>query len=151
MTTVSGDYSTYGDNYSNQSTKKTANSELGKDEFLKLLVAQLKNQDPMSPMQDKDFIAQLAQFSTLEQTSNMSSSIEELKNSMLLLYGHSLLTQGAAMIGKAAVAVDSSGKEISGRINSVKIVDNVMKVMVGDTLVTMEDIKEIKDANTGEA
>ncbi|MCJ7984766.1 hypothetical protein MUB16_13115 [Priestia sp. OVL9] len=55
--------------------KQTGNSSLGKDDFLKLLIAQLQNQDPMNPMQDKDFIAQMAQFSSLEQMTNMSTSL----------------------------------------------------------------------------
>ncbi|MGL4523579.1 MAG: flagellar hook assembly protein FlgD [Bacilli bacterium] len=51
----------------------TGSSSLGKDEFLKILVTQLQNQDPMSPMDDKDFIAQMAQFSSLEQMMNLNA------------------------------------------------------------------------------
>jgi flagellar basal-body rod modification protein FlgD len=51
---------------------------LGKDDFLKLLVGQLKNQDPMNPSSDTDFIGQMAQFSQLEQTTNMASANEKL-------------------------------------------------------------------------
>ena len=47
-------------------------SVLGKDAFLELLVTQLQNQDPLNPMDDKEFIAQLAQFSSLEQMSNVA-------------------------------------------------------------------------------
>jgi flagellar basal-body rod modification protein FlgD len=57
----------------------TLNSQLGKDDFLKLLVTQLKNQDPLNPMDDREFIAQLAQFSTLEQMQNMNSSINAIR------------------------------------------------------------------------
>src|SRR6478672_9607109 len=66
-------------------------TELGKDEFLQILVTQLRNQDPMQPMQDKEFIAQMAQFSSLEQMMNMSKEVTSLRQSAGMV---------AAMIGK---------------------------------------------------
>lgn len=61
--------------------RKTGSSSLGKDDFLKLLITQLQNQDPSNPMQDKEFIAQMAQFSTLEQMTNMTSVMEKFVQS----------------------------------------------------------------------
>ncbi|WP_338754005.1 flagellar hook assembly protein FlgD [Bacillus sp. FJAT-52991] len=62
----------------NKKQRQTGNSSLGKDDFLKLLMVQLQNQDPLNPMEDKDMIAQMATFSTLEQQINMTAAIEEL-------------------------------------------------------------------------
>ena len=50
-------------------------NEMGKDDFLKLLVGQLRHQDPMNPMEDKDFMGQMAQFSQLEQMTNVASTL----------------------------------------------------------------------------
>lgn len=56
----------------------TENADLGKDQFLNILVAQLQHQDPMSPLEDKDFIAQMAQFSSLEQMNALVDSFDNL-------------------------------------------------------------------------
>ena len=52
------------------------NQMLGKDSFLKLLVTQLRNQDPLNPIEDKEFIAQMAQFSTLEEIQNLTKTLQ---------------------------------------------------------------------------
>jgi flagellar basal-body rod modification protein FlgD len=57
---------------------RTVSKELDKDAFLKLLIAELSNQDPMDPMKDREFIAQMAQFSSLEQMTNMAKAFENL-------------------------------------------------------------------------
>lgn len=62
--------------YLSNQVETGGNSNLGKEEFLKILMAQLENQDPLNPMEDKDFIAQMATFSQLEQLMNISNSME---------------------------------------------------------------------------
>ena len=70
-------------------------SDLGRDQFLQLLVAQLRNQDPLEPVNNENFIAQLAQFSTLEGIENLNASFSDV----LALQN---LTQGANLIGRTA-------------------------------------------------
>src|SRR3989339_1106934 len=85
-----------GQSVTSQTTKTTA---LGKDDFMKLLLAQLKNQDPLKPMDGTDFAAQLAQFSSLEQLSNMNTELKNLSvNQMTMNYA-----QSVNMIGKDVV------------------------------------------------
>lgn len=60
----------------NQQKQTSGSNILGKDDFLKILMTQIQNQNPLDPMEDKEFIAQMTQFSSLEQMTNMSQSLQ---------------------------------------------------------------------------
>src|SRR5699024_85010 len=68
----------------NQSTSRSPGNQLGKDEFMKILMTQLQNQDPLNPMDDREFVSQMTTFSSLEQLMNMTSSIDNLVESQLI-------------------------------------------------------------------
>lgn len=85
-------------------------TELGKDDFLQLLITQLTHQDPTKPMEDTQFIAQMAQFSSLEQMTNMSSSFTKLA---ALLDS----SEASSAVGKN-VDIESGEKIISGQISA---------------------------------
>ena len=82
--------------YLSNQTREAPSGELGKDEFLKLLMAQIKNQDPLDPMDDKEFISQMTTFSSLEQMMNMNDSIQQLVRNQSV----SPVIQYSHMIGK---------------------------------------------------
>jgi len=82
--------------YLSNQTRQAPSGELGKDEFLKLLMAQIKNQDPLDPMDDKEFISQMTTFSSLEQMMNMNDSIQQLVRNQSV----SPVIQYSHMIGK---------------------------------------------------
>ncbi len=86
------------------------NSTLGKDEFLNLLVTQLRFQDPLEPMKDTDFVAQLAQFSSLEQLSNIGASLDNSAQLDYILSQTIANTMATSLIGKEVIA---AGNEIS--------------------------------------
>jgi flagellar basal-body rod modification protein FlgD len=88
---------------------RTASQELGKDDFLKLLLAQLSNQDPTSPMENTQFIAQMAQFSSLEQMTNMSTEFTKLANMLNS-------SEAVSVIGKT-VDIDVAGQLVSGVVD----------------------------------
>ncbi len=97
--------------------KKTINpkSVLGKDDFLKLLIVQLKNQDPTNPLDDKQFIAENAQFSSLEQLTNINSAIENLTSTD---EKKSFVT-ASNMIGKRVASSSQSIRLNSGKATPV--------------------------------
>jgi hypothetical protein len=70
--------------YEAQKESRSVDNDLGKDAFLKLLITQLQHQDPLEPMDDQDFIAQIAQFSSLEQMQNLNR--KPLLNTLAAVY-----------------------------------------------------------------
>jgi flagellar basal-body rod modification protein FlgD len=86
--------------------------QLGKQDFLKLLMAQLRNQDPMKPMDDSQMIAQMAQFSALEATQQLQQTIQQSNNVQTIF-------QAGALIGKYVQANESDGTNTTGAVSGV--------------------------------
>ncbi|MGB8296570.1 MAG: flagellar hook capping FlgD N-terminal domain-containing protein [Polyangia bacterium] len=84
-----------------QPADATGSDALGKDEFLKILTAQLANQDPTAPMDSNAFVAQLAQFSALEQQQNTNDTLTQMLT----------LQQSSGQTGNVSVAVAAVGKQ----------------------------------------
>jgi flagellar basal-body rod modification protein FlgD len=87
-----------------QAVQETKGDDLGKSDFLLLLVTQFQNQDPLNPMDDKEFVAQLAQFSSLEQLMNLNTSMESLTAATK----EQQMMNAASYIGKEVAAAGSS-------------------------------------------
>lgn len=100
-------------------------SQLGKDEFMKLLMAEMKNQDPLDPKSNSESIAQMAQFSSLEQSSNLNNSFSGLAKTMTM----NSLTTSAHVIGKYAT-VQNGNEEISGRVVSTSLKEGQVLVKI---------------------
>ncbi len=112
--------------------------ELGKTEFLNLLVTQLRYQDPLNPVDDKQFIAQLAQFSSLEQMQNMNNSITQ--------------SQAYSLLGKKVEAsvTDESTKEVTavqGYVSAVKTRFGKVYVVVNGKDIPVESITNVMDSS----
>ena len=111
-------------------TKK--DTSLGKDDFLKMLVTQLKNQDPLKPMDDTAFIAQMAQFSSLEQMQNMNSA--------------TLSTQANGMIGRNVTWTDADNVSQTGKVKAVTYTTgNPPALLVGDVNVAVAKVTQVTD------
>jgi len=88
-------------------------NSLGMQEFLKILLTQLNYQDPMKPMDNQEFMAQMAQFSSLQQTQQLNKNIEQLISNQASL-------QSVGLIGRT-VDITSSGGNITGRVSSLSL------------------------------
>jgi len=112
--------------------------EMGKEDFLKLLVAQMKNQDPLNPSSNEDMVMQLAQFSSIEQTEMMNNNLETF------IENNTLGTAGS-MIGQEIEAANpDSGVITKGVVSQVNINGKGTKLVVGNTQVDLENLISIK-------
>ncbi|MEW6387363.1 MAG: flagellar hook capping FlgD N-terminal domain-containing protein [Thermodesulfobacteriota bacterium] len=94
------------------------NSTMGKEDFLQLLITQLQNQDPLNPEDPKDFVAQLAQFTSLEQQINTNSNLENLSKSLGTLKNAYEMAEGVSMLGKTVKGVGNTITVASGQATS---------------------------------
>jgi flagellar basal-body rod modification protein FlgD len=108
--------------------------QMGKEEFLKLLVTQLAHQDPLNPMEDKEFVAQLAQFSSLEQLMAMNRSMEGQQRNRD--------TESATtFLGRTVKVVDPQTKTvITGRVSEVVLTETDPRFKIGDRLYPRSSI-----------
>lgn len=118
-------------------TQTRATDTLGKDDFLKMLVAQLKNQDPMNPTSDPQFMGTMAQFSTVEQVANLASELGTMAWS-------SRVSESVALIGKTVTYEAEDGTTASGVASSVSMQDGAIVIHVGDVDVTPAQIRGVQ-------
>ena len=140
MTTVTNNSKVTNDWSNSQTFSNTVEKTLGKNDFLKLLAAELKNQDPMSTKDNKEFIAEMAQFSSLEMMNNMTSAMESLKTELMNLSQQSLLVQGSSLIGKHVSGIDKEGNSVEGRVDSISWLADNLELHIGEDKVELVNI-----------
>lgn len=123
-------------------SKERKTGDMGKDEFLNLLVTQLKYQDPLNPVDDKEFLGQMAQFSSLEQMQNMNESFSSVK--------------AFGLIGKyvSAEYVDEQTREskaVQGEVSSVKMANGKIFAIVDGEDVPIDGITDVMNTDQAPA
>lgn len=116
--------------------QKKGEQNLDKNSYLKLLITELSRQDPLNPVNDKEFISQMAQFSALEQMQNVASSVNGLKN-----------FQATSLVGKIVAGSDFvHGKELSGKVDGVIFDASGDAILrVGGRTMRLQDIKSVSE------
>lgn len=117
--------------------------ELGKDAFLQLLVEQMKNQDPLSPMDSRESIAQLAQFSSLEQMQNVNDQLEEMRQ-------FSGFMEAAALAGREVELTLMDQTQVAGVVNQVSRMGGELALHVDGTAVPVSEIQSLRMLNSEE-
>ncbi|MTI80188.1 MAG: flagellar hook capping protein [Firmicutes bacterium] len=138
---------TNNDYYLPKENTREPKQTLDKDAFLRIMIEQLKNQDPTSPMESDKFINQMAQFTTLEQLTNMNENIEGMSerfNTINSTFTDMLklqqINQGASLIGN----VVSLGEGVTGTVEKVLVEQNAVKVLVDGNKYDIEEITTVE-------
>ena len=122
-------------NATSTTSTKEKSSTLGKDDFLQLLVAQMKFQDPLEPTSNTEYIAQYATFSEVEQIQNMSKSMD--------------LSRASSLVGQTVqiTSTDDNGKETTkmGKVDYVKYENGKAMVSVDEELYSLDDVTYVCD------
>jgi len=137
--------------FRNQPETEKSESQSDKDMFMRLLLAQIENQDPLKPTDQTDFVAQLAQFSSLEGIQNLSNSVQDIG----AMYRSSQALQATALVGREVLVTGQvgyleQGGEISGLIEGDQAAGDVMMVIkdASGQVVANRDLGNIGSAET---
>ncbi len=143
------------------SSRPAAKKELGKDDFLKLFITRLRYQNPLEPVNDEQFIAQMAQFSSLEQMQNMNSSLSELLASqqegqaalfeLLVAQGQinqlSTINQAVAFLGKE-VTVKAGERSVVGVVEKIVTEQGYPRLVIAGQRYSLAQVVEVRDQVT---
>ncbi|MCA9799845.1 MAG: flagellar hook assembly protein FlgD [Cyanobacteria bacterium HKST-UBA04] len=118
--------------YYHKGIEKLGTDQLGKDDFLRMLITKLQNQDPMNP-QSEDFMQQVAALGT----------VESLKNIEKAFQGNTLLTQASTMVGKNVDVIDENGQPVSGYVESVSFDNGTAAISINGQLYSLDGVVKI--------
>ena len=114
---------------------------LGQDEFLSLLVVQMRNQDPLKPVSDTEFIAQMAAFSNLEQTKAMSSDLVQLRQS-------NAFTQATALMGKNVRLLSGEDTFTKGIVTELEVMEGEVSLIVNGKAYELGQVVKVSSGET---
>ncbi len=121
-------------------TIKENKQTLNQDDFLRLLTVQLQNQDPLKPMEEADFMGQMAQFAALEQTRNLNQNFAAFTKAQSL-------NSAQIYLGRKVTLTDPNGEVISGVVSAVKLNGGVTQIVIGGKAYAMDSVTAIEQTS----
>jgi flagellar basal-body rod modification protein FlgD len=118
-------------------TASSASSQLDQETFLKLMVAQLRNQDPMNPTDSAEFLAQTAQFTSLEK-------LEVVADQSAQAFAAQMAFGASSLVGRTVTYTDSEGAEVTGTVSSVRFGSAGPLLGVGDAEVALDQVVTVE-------
>jgi len=110
--------------------------DVSMDDFLKLLITELRNQDPLDPMSNQEMLEQIGQIRAIESNERLTETLEAVQ------LGQSMATAGS-LIGRTIEAMTSDGRPVSGRVEQVSIEHGLPKLHIGDEVVELKNLGAI--------
>jgi flagellar basal-body rod modification protein FlgD len=129
---------------SSSSTQTNAFDNLDTEQFLKLFITELQNQDPLNPMDNEQMLNQMSQIRAIESNTKLTNTLDAVR------LGQSVST-AASLIGKTITALPdgTNATKITGKVDRVSVIDGVPKLMIGSQSIDLNNVAEIVDATSG--
>jgi flagellar basal-body rod modification protein FlgD len=131
---ITSSNSTYGAGTATVTPKKTT---LGSDDFMKLLAVQFQSQDPMKPMEDTAFISQMAQFTSLDQSSS-------LVKEMALLRSDQQNLSASGMLGRNVTVTDADGQAVTGQVGAIESTSNGPMLVIDNVRYPLSSVQRVE-------
>ena len=131
-----GSVSSVGQSSQATSSGNSVFRDVGMDDFLKLLIAELQNQDPMEPMDNAAMLEQIGQIRSIESNERMTETLEAVQ------LGQNMGT-ASNLIGRTVAAMTADGTRVSGRVDRVSIQDGLPKLEIGGQVVELKNLEAI--------
>lgn len=111
-------------------------TDMGIEDFIKLMVTELQNQDPLNPTDNAQILQQMSQMQSISSTQKLNTTLDAV------LLGQNLSNAGS-LIGKTVVGLTDKGKDITGNVDSVTVLSGVPRLVIGDESIALNNVRLI--------
>lgn len=133
VSSVTNSYSSAADSSTTQQVPSTAQNTLNQQDFLQLLATQFQQQDPMKPLDDSAFLAQMAQFTSLEQVNTLTNQVTQMRSDQQKV-------AAAAYFGRTVTMDDGNGGTVSGEVTSIDTSGTTPQLQVQGTYYPLSSL-----------